>query len=263
MRLKVLCVTAHPADMFDVAGGTLIQHAEAGDEVHLLSVSPGVYSHSRSLLGPVKASVSYEEAMQIKLDELKRAAELIEAKSWRCLPYKDEPLEITRQVIIDIAQVIREVRPDILLTHHQGEMLHHDHGPVGLAALRAVTSAARWCEGLEQPRHLVPGIYFFGFEFRTPSAIMGWQPIPPTHVVDITSTIDRKMEALLCFETQNYDADYAIWRKEKVDGGAAFAFGLEYAEWFIGFTPTVCKTLDVKINASLSKLLQRNVVKDR
>jgi len=263
MSLKVLCVTAHPADMFDMAGGTLIQHAEAGDEVHLLSLSPGAYSHSPSLLGLIEATVSYEEAVQIKLDEFKAAAERTGAKSWRCLPYKDEPLEITRQVIIDVARVIREVRPDILITHHQGEMNHHDHGPAGLAVLRAVTSAARWCEGLDQPRHLVPAIYFFGSEFRTRPAIMGWQPIPPTHVVDISSVIDRKMEVLLCFETQNYDAEYAKWRKEKVDGGFAYVFGLEYAEWFIGFTPTVCTKLGVEINASLAKLLQRDAAKDQ
>jgi len=255
--MKILCITAHPADMFDVAGGTLIQHADAGDEVHLLSVSPGVYSHSASLLGPTGGRVSYKEAEQIKLDEFKAAAKLVGATSWRCLPYVDEPLEVTRQTILDMAKVIREVQPDILLTHHQGELNHHDHGPAGLAAFRAVTTAARWAEGIDLPRHLVPAIYFFGCQFRTGPAIMGWQPIAPSHVVDITTTVDRKIESLKCFATQNYDADYARWRREKVDGGFAYVFGLEYAEWFIGFTPTVCRTLTTDINASLSRLLKR------
>jgi LmbE family N-acetylglucosaminyl deacetylase len=262
MSLKVLCVTAHPADMFDMAGGTLIQHTQAGDEVHLLSVSPGAYSHSASLLGLVKAKVDYEKAVQIKRGEFEAAAELVGAKSWHCLPYKDEPLEITRQVVIDIARVIRRVKPDVLMTHHQGEMNHHDHGPAGLAALRAVTTAARWCEGADEPRHLTPAIYFFGAQFRTGPAIMGWQPVPPSHVVDITSVVDSKIQVLQCFHTQNYDADYARWRKEKVDGGFAYVFGLEYAEWFIGYTPTVCIKLGVEINASMARLLQRGVSKD-
>jgi LmbE family N-acetylglucosaminyl deacetylase len=257
MSMNVLCITAHPADMFDMAGGTLIQHADAGDEVHLVSVSAGVYSHSASLLGPIGAKVSYEEAEQIKRDEFKAAAETVGAASWRCLPYPDEPMEVTRQMILDIAKVIREVRPDILITHHQGELNHHDHGPAGLAAFRAVTTAARWAEGVDLPRHLVPAIYFFGHEFRTGPAIMGWQPLAPSHVVDIASTVDRKIEALKCFTTQNYDANYALWRREKVDGGFAYVFGLQYAEWFIGFTPTICRTLSTDIDASMSRLLKR------
>lgn len=257
MSLKVLCVTAHPADGFDVAGGTLIQHADAGDEVHLLSVSPGAYSHSASLLGPIAAGVSYEEAVAIKESEFEAAARVSGAKSWRSLPYRDEPLEITRQTILDIARVIREIRPDVLLTHHQAELNHHDHGPAGLAAFRAVTTAARWAEGIDLPRYSVPAVYFFGCQFRTAPAIMGWQPIPPSHVVDISEVVDRKIQALMQFKTQNYDTQYAQWRREKVDGGFAYVFGLQYAEWFIGFTPTVCRTLGTDIQASLSKLLRR------
>lgn len=257
MSLRVLCVTAHPADGFDVAGGTLIQHADAGDEVHLLSVSPGAYSHSASLLGPVAANVSYDEAVAIKEAEFRAAAQMVGAKSWQSLPYKDEPLETGRQMILDIARVIRQIRPDVLMTHHQGELNHHDHGPAGLATLRAVTTAARWAEGLDLPRYAVPAIYFFGCEFRTAPAIMGWQPIPPSHVVDISEAVDRKIQALMCFKTQNYDAKYSEWRREKVDGGFAYVFGLKYAEWFIGFTPTVCRTLGTDIEASLAKLMRR------
>ena len=48
--MRILFIGAHPADIVDLAGGTIANHVNAGDEVFTMAVTSGLYSHQ---LGPL------------------------------------------------------------------------------------------------------------------------------------------------------------------------------------------------------------------
>ena len=43
--IQILLVAAHPADSFDMAGGTLAHHVDQGDRVSVAILTTGVRSH--------------------------------------------------------------------------------------------------------------------------------------------------------------------------------------------------------------------------
>src|SRR5262245_8683662 len=100
-KLKILVVGAHPADAVDNAGGTILLHTRLGDEVTVLSLSHGVYSHAATitekkhtpeeLLGQV---MERDKIDLIKQNELGEAARILGIHEVVYLRYDDQPLEM-------------------------------------------------------------------------------------------------------------------------------------------------------------------------
>jgi LmbE family N-acetylglucosaminyl deacetylase len=92
--------------------------------------------------------------------------------------------------------LIRRLRPDVVLTHDPWRryMLHPDHRVVGWAAIDAVVAAR---DHLFYPEQLTEGLT----EHR-PEALLLWAPEEADHWEDISETVGRKVEALLCHSSQ-------------------------------------------------------------
>lgn len=151
--MAILAVGAHIGDMDLAAGPVLADAALAGERVVMVALTPGERGHPR--LSPV----DYREQ---KLAEGRGFAETIGAEL-RVLPYSDGFLEVTPQVCAQVAAVIREVRPDMLITHWTTS-IHDDH-----MAASVVTARARlWASlplapdepGGDAPRHGVPRLLY-------------------------------------------------------------------------------------------------------
>ena len=126
-------------------------------------------------------------------------------------------------------QIIRELRPEAIVSpdplsvffgeHHYN---HRDHRVVGWAALDAAAPAAAlplYFTGTG-PAHQVTTAYLSG-------------SLQPNVWVDVSSTIDRKIEAVTCHLSQLADA--GDWIASALRDGAADAgrdAGVEYAEPF-------------------------------
>jgi LmbE family N-acetylglucosaminyl deacetylase len=115
-KLHILGVGAHAADIELVAGGIIAKYVHAGHKATLLHLTPGEKGHP---------TLSAEEYGRQKIEEAEAAAKVLGADC-RFLAYGDGELPLNEEVKWQVADVIRELKPDILFTHWKRSM-HRDH----------------------------------------------------------------------------------------------------------------------------------------
>jgi LmbE family N-acetylglucosaminyl deacetylase len=181
--MRVMVIAAHPDDEVLGVGGTVARHAAAGDQVTALIVSEGATSR-------------YPSGADEELRAAARAAAArLGAGEPRFLGLRDQHLDAlpVLEVIRPIEAALGELRPEVVYTHHWGD-LNRDHRVVAEAALvacRPVAAAA--------PRRVLC--------FETPSSTE-WSPadlaprFAPTVFVDVAATLEAKLAAMACYPTE-------------------------------------------------------------
>ena len=251
--IHILIVAAHPADSFDQAGGTMAHHIAQGDKVTAVVATTGVRSHHWQLAEEKRQKganfdieAHVQEAVEEKLEETRRACRILGFDDVRDLGFEDDDILVTQDKIEAIADKIREVKPDIIITHHPYETAGLKmHGTIGQCTVYAWQLAHGAGRGAQQ-RHPVPTIYFMN-----PIAYIGDNTLEYAGTsrvdlyIDITDVIDKKVEALDQIGSQYYSGSYSRKRAETEDGGFGQHAGIAYAEPFQRFTPMVRYTLPV------------------
>lgn len=147
MNKTIIAVGGHIGDMELTAGPTLAKVVLDGGRAIIINCTYGERGH------PTIAPNLYREQ---KLDEAGFFAETIGAELVT-LDYSDGFLPNDDTVAEQIAEVIRETKPDILITHWLHSM-HRDHEHAARAALRAAFLASIPIEEITTERHSVPTI---------------------------------------------------------------------------------------------------------
>jgi LmbE family N-acetylglucosaminyl deacetylase len=195
---RVLCVMAHPDDVDFSTAGTIATWTDAGIEVSYCIVTSGD-------AGGFDPDVPRNEIAGIRQAEQRAAAAAVGVSDVRFLGYPDGRVETGLDLRRDIAQVIRAVRPQRLVSQsperHMVRMpaSHPDHLAVGEATLCAMYPDARnpfaFMEELgELEAWTVPETWVIGGE-------------RVNHYVDITATFERKKAALLEHTSQISNAE--------------------------------------------------------
>jgi len=248
-----MVVGAHPADTFDQAGGTLAHHVARGDSVTVVIATTGVRSHHWELaekkqrLGPdFDMERAVKQAEEDKLEEVRKACRIMGFDDVRDLGFEDDDILVTQDKIEAIAGMIRQVKPDILITHHPyeggGFKLHASIGQATIYAWQLASGAGRG----RQERHPTPVIYFMNPLAYTGIISLGYAGTARADLyVDITDVIEKKVLALDCIGTQFYGGAYARKRAETEDGALGQNVNVAYAEQFQRFRPEVRYTLSV------------------
>ena len=130
------------------------------------------------------------------------AAAVVGVHELRFLGYPDGRVESTLDLRRDISRVIREVRPQRVLGQSPDRnwdrvyASHPDHLAVGEATIAAVYPDARnrWAHPELEREGLEP--------WAVAQTWIGAGAAGVTHYIDITTSIDRKIEALLCHKSQ-------------------------------------------------------------
>ena len=251
--IQIWLVAAHPADSFDQAGGTLAHHVARGDKVTVAIATTGVRSHHWELKDEkqregheLDVETKMKEAVAEKLEETRNACRICGFDDLRDLGFEDDDLLLDRAKVEAIADVIREVKPDLLISHHPYETGGLKmHGTIGQATVFAATLAQGTGRG-RQERHLTPAIYFMN-----PIAYIGANTLEYASTsrvdlyVDITDVIDKKVKALDCITSQYYGGAYSRKRGEMQDGHYGNKAGVGYAEAFQRYTPMVRYALPI------------------
>lgn len=251
--IQILLVAAHPADSFDQAGGTLAHHVARGDKVTVAIATTGVRSHHWELKDEkqrqgrdLDVETKMKEAVAEKLEETRKACRICGFDDVRDLGFEDDDLLLDKPKVEAIAEVIREVKPDLLISHHPYETGGLKmHGTIGQATVFATNLAQGSGRG-RQERHLTPSIYFMN-----PIAYIGSNSLEYASTsrvdlyVDITDVIDKKVKALDCISSQYYGGAYSRKRGEMQDGHYGNKAGVGYAEAFQRYTPMVRYTLPI------------------
>ena len=225
---RVLVVTAHPDDPDFGAGGSIARLVDSGAEVTYVIVTDGRQ-------GGEDPKQKDSDLIAIREKEQRAAAKVLGVKRVEFLGYKDGHLVPDLKLRRDIVRMIRKYKPDMVITHIPGRVLdapvggsHPDHLAVGEATLAAVYPDSRnprafrslLKEGLEP--HVVKEVWI---PFWTAG----------DYLVDITPTLDKKLEALRKHKSQvakpgrTFDFE-KFMRKRSRDIGKRG--GYQYAESF-------------------------------
>jgi LmbE family N-acetylglucosaminyl deacetylase len=192
---RVLVIMAHPDDAEFGCAGSVARWVEAGAEVIYCIVTDGA-------AGSNDAEIDLEALAQQRQAEQRAAAEKVGVKEMHFLGYPDGSLQPTLEVRRDLTRIIRQVRPDRVVCQDpttvfvNGSYINHpDHRAAGEAAIYAVFPSA-------VTRPVFPDLLQEGLEPHQVAELYLDLTLEPTVYVDITTTIDRKVEALLCHKSQ-------------------------------------------------------------
>ncbi len=139
---RVLVVTAHPDDVDFGSAGTVAAFTSAGVEVTYCIVTDGD-------AGGSDRSMSRGDMAALRRDEQRAAAAAVGVTDVRFLGHPDGLVEASRALRRDISRVIRQVRPERVLTQSPERnwdaifASHPDHLATGEAAVCAVYPDAR------------------------------------------------------------------------------------------------------------------------
>jgi methionyl-tRNA formyltransferase/LmbE family N-acetylglucosaminyl deacetylase len=178
---RVLAIAAHPDDEVLGAGGTLIRHFKAGDEVRALIVCSA---------DPIR----YRAGEHDQPGDTERASHYLGGRTTG-LGFPDQRLDAgsNLDLIQAIEREVREYQPDVVYTHHWGDV-NADHARIAEAVDVACRPfAAPWIRRL--------------YAFDTPSS-SEWtassrnRPFVPNAFSDISGELDRKLDAMRCYRSE-------------------------------------------------------------
>jgi LmbE family N-acetylglucosaminyl deacetylase len=219
---------AHPDDLDFGASGTIAAWTARGAEAYYLILTNGNK-------GSADLSADPAALTAVRREEQRAAAKICGVRDVFFLDYDDGLLTVSMDVKRDITRVIRQVRPDTVITMDPGMLYdtrrgfinHPDHRAAGQATLDAVYPLAR--DHLSFPElykveklepHNVATVMLINFQNNN-------------CFVDITGTMDTKIKALAAHDSQIPDLDATEKMMRSVAATIGADCGVKYAEGFI------------------------------
>lgn len=196
-RKRILVVTAHPDDADVHAGGAIARWADEGHELHSVIATRGDKGHD-------DPSMTRERVAALREAEQRAAGEILGVRRLTFLDFEDGELGWAGpRLAKDVTRLVREERPDIVVTHdpyvgapnYRQYQLHPDHRAVGLAVVDAVYFRARG--QLYYPDHAAAGL-----APHRVSELFLIMSDHADHAVDIGATFERKLRAVRAHVSQ-------------------------------------------------------------
>ena len=184
-----LIITAHPDDEVLGCGGAIARLAREGHDVYIAILSEGITSRYQHREQADQALVKGLHARS------RQVAELLGAKDLFLYSLPDNRFDTVPllDVIKIIEELVKRVRPQIIYTHHGGD-LNIDH----VVVHRAVLTATR-----PIPGHPVKEIYAFEVPSSTEWAFGQFQStFRPNIFVDISMTLETKISAMELYKSE-------------------------------------------------------------
>jgi LmbE family N-acetylglucosaminyl deacetylase len=174
----VLCIAAHPDDEVLGCGGVLAQHARRGEPVTIAIVCEG-------------ESLRYGPGGVGQKDHIQRAAEKLGCGSVRHLRFADQALDTMRltDLIAPLEKIVREVKPRVVYAQYGGDV-NRDH-QILFQAILVATRPTETC---------IEAVYAFDTASSTEWAYP--RTFVPDTWMDISSTLDAKLAAMACYESE-------------------------------------------------------------
>jgi N-acetylglucosamine malate deacetylase 1 len=223
-RLDVLAVAAHPDDLEITCGGTLAKLVRQGYRVGMIDLTSGEPTPRGS---PETRAGEAEAARQVLGVQVRLNAGL---------PNR-ELMDVPANRYV-LATLFRRLRPAVVLCtagrtpaaspdHHQAHLL--------VEASRFYSQLTKWDDRFsDTPPYRVPHLVYAPFPFDAEQR--HWQG---TFVVDVSDTIEQKIEAIRCYHSQFDDARFERVRHfvtgQNIATGSRCGFA--YGEFFALATP--------------------------
>ncbi len=232
---KMLVFSAHAADYVWRAGGTIAKYIKNGADVTVVVMSYGIRGESNDLWKSPDQTA--ENVKAIRHEESFNASQKLGVRNIEFWDLEDYPFDAGRDVLDRITYKIREVRPDVILTHDLKDVINPDHDTVRQLVFQASimsNSAGVVIPGLPVTKQMP----LFGFEPHQTEI----SDFKPGTFIDITESYAEKLEAMKCFKAQSHLIEYYTHRAFLRGNHARRLSGVKdykYAECFSNFFPRV------------------------
>lgn len=213
-KLRILVIGAHPDDCEVAVGGTAALWTAAGHKVHFVSATNGETGHH------VQAGA---QLVRRRMAEVKAAARILGADS-RVLPIPNGQITPTLTHRRTFIRLIRELRPDLIITHRPNDY-HPDHRYTSQLVQDAAYLVMVPNNSPETPPlRYMPVIAYCRDDFRRP------YPFAPDVVIATDSVVQKKFDAIHCHASQMYE--WIPWTRGKTD--SVPAGDAERRAWLFG-----------------------------
>ena len=176
--IRVLVIAAHPDDEVLGCGGTIAAHADRGDLVQVLFACEG-------------ESIRYGEPGIGQRSHIAAAAAILGVSEWKLIGFADQSLDTVpqREIIDTLKQHVGDYAPQVIYCQ-SGSDVNSDH----LALFRAALVAFR---------PTAASVQTFLTWYTASSTDWAFpRTFTPDTWVDIGTSIDRKIAAMECYESE-------------------------------------------------------------
>ena len=237
MPKRLLVVSAHSADFVWRAAGAIATLVAAGGAAEIVALSYGERGESGELWKEV--GQTEERVKEIRHAEAETAATVLGA-GFRAFDLGDYPLVLDAVAVERLTDLIRELEPQVILTHAARDPFNPDHG----VAYEATVQARQLASGA--------GVAS-AFKTIAPPELLLFEPhqpelcgFVPTTFLDITPVWSKKVAAMEAMGAQGYLRQYYSERGEHRANHARRISGrsdIRYAEAFQREIPVVVDAL--------------------
>ena len=191
MNKTVFAVGCHPDDIEFMMAGTLMRLKEAGYEIHYMNVANGSCGTD---------SMDAQEIVRIRRLEAIDAAEMIGATYHESIAY-DLEVFYDKSLLAKMGAVMREVAPDILLTHSPNEYME-DHSNTCRLAISAAFARGMRNFPTNPPRSTVTNqvVVYHSIPYGLTTPLR--KPVEADLYVDVSTLIDLKKKMLAKHKSQ-------------------------------------------------------------
>jgi bacillithiol biosynthesis deacetylase BshB1 len=214
----ILAIAAHRDDVEQTCGGTLLKMAERGHRTAILDLTQG--------------EMGTRGTVEDRAAEADQAARILKV-GWRhALDIPDGRVENTYKNRLNVASVIRQLRPRVLILPYW-QARHPDHATASVLGYEAAFLAGLSKLDLDEPPHRPFKIIYASL----------YADVRPTFVVDISAQFQTRFASLMAYRSQYEDqkAGSGLFPRqaeirERIAAMAGYyglLAGVQYAEPFV------------------------------
>ncbi len=223
MKVDVLAIGAHPDDVELGCGGTIAKLISEGKKIAIIDLTEG--------------ELGTRGTNETRALEAAKSSKILGVLARENLKMKDGFIINSQEYQFRIIEMIRKYQPEIVLCNAIDDR-HPDH-----AKAAKLVSDACFLSGLVKIKTILDEQVQTSWRPKFVFHYIQWKNIEPDFVIDITSFLDKKIEACLAYKTQFYDPSSTepmtpISTKDFLDSLTYRAqdlgrlSGVEYAEGF-------------------------------
>ncbi len=150
MATTLMAIAAHPGDAVFTMGAAVAAHIRNGGNGVLVALTAGEKG--------APAGIPVERYGELQRAASEKAAQLLGAQ-FEILTYPDAELPFNDRAAQGLSDVVRQYKPDILVTHWSGSW-HKDHQNCHLLARDAIFYAGLATMNRKDPPHNVRKLFF-------------------------------------------------------------------------------------------------------
>ncbi|WP_018751109.1 PIG-L family deacetylase [Paenibacillus sanguinis] len=196
---RMLAVFAHPDDETFICGGTLAKYASEGVEIKLVSATRG--EMGRRMGNP--PYLNRETMAAAREMELRQACDHLGVSGLEFLDIRDKTVEFIDEewLVGQIEQLMKDFRPDVVLTFHETLGGHPDHCAIGKVTTKAFRRAGQG------------NLYFISFGDRMLQPERYGYTAQDIVAVDVQACLKAKLAAFRAHRCQS-EIDEWVWQRD-------------------------------------------------